>query len=350
MELFKATVMPNKKLFRKAGDALFHKTKSIRTFLILGLIICLVLGPLLTYFLYINHFEDVIITPTLGIIFIVYYFFAPSYMGQSLFKSQSKKNLAKETVYSFTEDNIKAATIDSSSVYNYSAIEELYETDELICLYINKASALIIPKDKIENPLCDVRMFLESKVGKKFVYVKRHSTGKSIAKTFAVLAATIVLTVVSAAVADIALDKPQTFSYKNYSITLDKHFYEDQSANFGGHNYVLYASDITMYVDNYDQEDLDYVLDTEGAKLEDLAKSYCEESNVQDVKKVNHYTYDITFYDNYENVDYYNIVSVQQIEDSYWVTQIYCEKFSEEDYKDKFEDWISSITFKGNEA
>lgn len=348
MELFRATVMPDKKLYRKAGDALFHKTKSVRAFLISGLIICLVVGPLLTYISYINHFEDVFIVPTLGIIFIIYYFFAPSYMGKALFKSQSKKNLAKETTYSFTENEIRVSTVDSSSVYNYSAIEELYETDELICLYFNKQSAFIIPKDRIENPLCDVRMFLESRVGKKVNYVKKVSTGKSIAKTFAVLAASIVLTILSAGVADLVLEEPQTFSYKNYSITLDNHFYED--GDFANHSYTLFASDATMTVDDYSQKDIDYALDKENSSLEELAKSYCEGNRVKNVKKINHYTYDITFYDNVDGIDYYNIVSVQQIEDIYWVTQIYCEKILENDYKDKFEDWISSINFKGNEA
>ena len=41
MELFKATVVPNKKLFRKAADAFAHKTKSMNALLIVGLIICL---------------------------------------------------------------------------------------------------------------------------------------------------------------------------------------------------------------------------------------------------------------------------------------------------------------------
>mgnify|MGYP003322632087 CR=1 FL=1 len=36
MELFKATVTPDKKLFRSAGDALVHKTKSLKAYLIIG--------------------------------------------------------------------------------------------------------------------------------------------------------------------------------------------------------------------------------------------------------------------------------------------------------------------------
>lgn len=49
-------------------------------------------------------------------------------------------------------------------------------------------------------------------------------------------------------------------------------------------------------------------------------------------------------------ISYYNLVCVQQIDDIYWVTQIYCEKYLEEDNADKFEGWISSIKHKTNAA
>ena len=99
MELFKATVMPNKKIFRKAADAFAHKMKSMNALLIVGLIICFVIGPVLTYLSNIRHINDFILVPTLGIILIAYYFLAPVYIGNSLFKSQSKKNLNKEVTY-----------------------------------------------------------------------------------------------------------------------------------------------------------------------------------------------------------------------------------------------------------
>lgn len=348
MELFKATVMPNKKIFRKAADAFAHKMKSMNTLLIVGLIICFVIGPVLTYLSNIRHINDFILVPTLGIILVAYYFLAPVYIGNSLFKSQSKKNLNKEVTYSFTENELKVSTIDSSAIYNYSAIEELYETDDLICLYLNKSAAFIIPKSTIENPCCDVRMFLESKVGKKFVYVKNKSTGKAVAKIFAVFVASLVASILSMTLADIKLDEPQTFSYEDYSITADKHLYEwEEKTNS---SYSLTSSDVTLTVDEYTQENLDYAIEKENASLEELAKSYCEGNQVKNVNKSNPYTYNIAFYDSYEGTDYYNLVCVQQIDDIYWVTQIYCEKYLEEDYADKFEGWISSIKHKTNAA
>lgn len=347
MEFFRATVMPSKKLFRQAGDAFVHKNKSLKVLFIIGMVMCLVLAPVLTYISYTTHINKLYISPV-GIIFIAYYFFGPSYLGNALFKSQSKKNLNKETLYTFHENEFRLSTVDSNIVHNYSVIEELYETNDLICLYVNKSAAYIIPKDSITNPLCDVRAFLEAKVGKKFVFVKKKSTGAAIAKFIAVIIVSVVLSLFASGVSNVMMDKPQTFSYGEYSITLDKHFYE--SDEIEGVDYSLISSDATMTVNCYTQEEVDDSLGKENATLEDATKNYCEDSIIKNAKKVNHYTYNVEFYDTYDDVDYYNLVSVQQIDSEYWITHIYCEKYMEEEYAEKFEKWISSIQNKTNKA
>ena len=144
------------------------------------------------------------------------------------------------------------------------------------------------------------------------------------------------------------MDKPQTFSYGEYSITLDKHFYE--SDEIEGVDYSLISSDATMTVNCYTQEEVNDSLGKENATLEDATKNYCEDSIIKNAKKVNHYTYNVEFYDTYDDVDYYNLVNVQQIDSEYWITHIYCEKYMEEEYAEKFEKWISSIQNKTNKA
>lgn len=342
MELFKARVVPDKKLCRRAASAFVHKSKTMKAYLIVGLILSFAFGPILTYFAYINHYIDFIVVPTLGIIFLVVYFLAPVFAGKSIYRSQSKKNLTKEAVYSFTEENFRISTVDSSSIYEYSAIEELYETEDLICLFFNKASAFTIPKESIENPLCDVRMFLESKVGKKFIYVKNKSTGKAVGKSIGIVVASIAVAMVAWGIADFQLDEPQTFSYKSYSITADRHLTEWEDNQYN--SYSLISSDITLTVDNYTQDDIDYELEKEKASLEDFTKYYCEDGQVKFAKKINHYTYNVSYYDSDDGFDYYNAVCIQQIDGEYWITHIYCDKELEESYSEKFDKWISSIT------
>lgn len=347
MEFFRATVMPSKRLFRQAGDAFVHKNKSLKVLFIIGMVMCLVSAPVLTYLSYITHIDKLYLSPA-GIIFIAYYFFGPSYLGNALFRSQSKKNLNKETLYTFHENEFKLSTVDSNVVHNYSAIEELYETNDLICLYINKSAAYIIPKDSIRNPLCDVRAFLEAKVGKKFVFVKKKSTGAAIAKFIAVIVASIVLSLFASGLSNVMMDKPQTFSYEDYSITLDQHFYEDDT--LAGCDYSIFSSDVTVTVCKYTQEDVDYSVGKENATIEEAAKSYCEDSTIKDSKSLNHYTYAVAFYDSYDSYNYYNLIYIQQINDEYWVTQLYCDKSDEDKYAKKFEDWALSIRMKTNKA
>lgn len=348
MELFRATVMPDKKLYRQAGDAFAHKMKMWKVFFIIGMIMCFGLAPVLTYFSIINHSNDFIIIPTLGYLSIIYYYYAPAYMGRALYKSQSKKNLTKEETYSFNENNFIITTIESSSTYNYSTIEELYETDDLICLYFNKASAFIIPKKDIVNPRCDVRMFLESKSGKKFTFIKKKSTGKAVAKTIAIILSSALLSLLALGTAESNLDKPKEFTFGDYSITADGHFYEDKSST--NNDYVLMSTYVSLSVDKYSQEDINYALGKDNPSLEEIAKSICEDGIIKSAKQNNHYTYTVTFYDNVDGFDYYNLIYVQQIDDIYWVTQLNCDKTLESDYSEKFEKWISSIRYKSNEA
>ena len=63
MEFFRATVMPSKKLFRKAGDAFVHKNKSLKVLFIIGMVMCLVLAPVLTYISYTTHINKLYISP-----------------------------------------------------------------------------------------------------------------------------------------------------------------------------------------------------------------------------------------------------------------------------------------------
>ena len=348
MEFFRATVIPDKKLFRQAGDVFAHKIKLWKVFFIIGIIMCFVLAPVLTYFSIINHSNDFIIIPTLGYLSIIYYYYAPAYTGRALYKSQSKKNLTKEETYSFNENNFIITTIESSSTYNYSAIEELYETDDLICLYFNKASAFIIPKKNIVNPQCDVRMFLESKSGKKFTFIKKKSTGKAIAKTIAIILSSAFISLFALGTAESNLEKPKEFTFGDYSITADGHFYEDKSST--NNDYVLMSSYVSLSVDKYTQEDINYALGKDNPSLEEIAKSICENDIIKSAKQNNHYTYTVTFYDNADGFDYYNLIYVQQIDDVYWVTQLNCDKSLENDYAEKFEKWVSSIRYKSNEA
>lgn len=348
MELFRATVMPDKKLYRQAGDAFAHKMKMWKVFFIIGIIMCFVLAPVLTYFSIVNHSNDFIIMPTLGYLSIFYYYYAPAYMGRSLYKSQSKKNLTKEVNYSFNENNFLITTIESSSTYNYSAIEELYETDDLICLYFNKASAFIIPKKDIVNPRCDVRMFLESKSGKKFTSIKKQSTGKAVAKTIVIILSSALLSFLALGLAESNLDEPKEFTFGDYSITADGHFYEDESST--NNDYVLTSDYVSLSVDKYSQADINSALEKANPSLEEIAKSICDGDIIKSAKQNNHYTYTVTFYDNVDGFDYYNLIYVQQIDDTYWITQLNCEKSLENDYAEKFEKWVSSIRYKSNEA
>lgn len=342
MELFKARVVPDKKLFRREATAFVHKSKRMKALLIIGLILSFVIGPILTYFAYINHYTDFIVLSTPGLIFLVLYFLAPVYVGRSTHKSRSKNDFVKEIVYSFNENNFSVSTVVSSSVYEYSAIDELYETEEIFYLFINKNAAFIIPKKSIENPLCDVRMFLESKVGKKFIYVKKKSSGKAVAKSIGIVIASIAVAMVAWGIADFQLDEPQTFSYKSYSITADRHLTEWEDNYYS--SYSLTSSDVTLTVDNYTQEYIDNELQKGNASLEDFTKYYCEDGQVKSAKKINHYTYNVSYYDSDDGFDYYNAVCIQQIDDEYWITHIYCDKDLEESYSEKFDKWISSIT------
>ena len=344
MDFFKATVKLDKKLYRKAGDAFAFKNKTLKILLVLGLIICLVLGPVLTYLCYITHYSDFFIIPTLGIFFVFYYYFAPSILGSALLKSQSKKNLAKETTYYFSDNCFRAETCDSSSVIDYSAVESLLETDELYCLYVNKTSAFIVPKNSIENPLCDVKMFLESRVGQPFTFVKKKSAGKAAAKIIGIFILSIFLTLLALGIADIQLDKPQTFCYENYSITLDRHFTDwEENQN---DDYSLASDEVTFILDRYTQRDMNYLYDAENITLQEIIKDFCSDIFVLDRKNDSSDNYIIKYlYDGDDGIKYFNIACFQQIGDDYWVTQICCEEYFKEDYEEKFEKWISTIKY-----
>ncbi len=283
----------------------------------------------------------------IGIFFLVYYFCAPSTVGRALYKAQSKKNLIQQTYYTFTDDEIRVSTSDSSSVYNYSAIEELYETDEIYCLYFNKTSAFVIPKKCIENPLCDVKMFLQSKVGKDFIFVKRKSDGKTAAKVLGVSAAFVAVTFLAALAGDLSLYKPKTFTYEDYSITLDKHFYEWDNSDC---DYGLTTSDLSFALTKFTQEDVDYFVRKDNTDLEEFTRSYAEDSEVKEFKKLTPSTCYIAFYDEYEGYEYYNTVCIKQVDGEYWVSHFFTDRSMEEDYALDMKNWISSIEIKKGET
>lgn len=343
MDFFKATVRPDKKLFREAGDAFAQSNKRLKFLLIWGLVICLIVGPVLTYFCRLTHYGGLFVIPTLGIILIFYYYFSPKSLGNQMYKSQSKKNLTKETTYYFSDSDFRAETVDASSVASYSAIEALYETDGLYCLYVNKTSAFLIPKNCIENPLCDPKTFLESKVGQKFIFVKKKSAGKAAAKIIGIFAAGIILTLAAFIVADFQLDEPQTFSYEDYSVTLDKHFVEWEENQID--DYSLTSDDVTFLLDKYTQKDAKYAFDSQDINVEKIVNVFSEEVDMLDKKQTNRYNYIIKYNDEYEGVRYYNAVCIQQVGRDYWITQLYCEGSLREDYEELFDKWISSIKY-----
>lgn len=346
MDYFKATVKPDKKLFLKAGDAFAHSNKGLKIRLIVGLIICCVIWPVLTYVCYINHYDEFFVMPTLGIILVFNYFFSPKILGNAMYKSQSKKNLARETTYYFSDNNFRAEGVDTNSTANYSAVEALLETDGLYCLYINKASAIIIPKNSIENPLCDPKTFLESKVGQPFTFVKKKTAGKAVAKTLGIFALSIFLTLAAGVIGDFYLSKPQTFSYDNYSVTLDKHFTEWEENRED--DYSLTSDEVSFIVDKYTQKDAEYALEDQYVNLEKIVKSFCEDTEIIDTKQVSRNNYLIKYFDESEGIEFYNAACIQQVGDEYWITQLYCEKTHQKDYEEQFDKWISSIKIKEN--
>ncbi|MCQ2484528.1 MAG: YcxB family protein [Clostridia bacterium] len=348
MDYIKATIKLDKKLFRKAGDALAYKNKKLKIRLIIGLIICFVIAPLLTYFCYLKQYDEIFVMPTLGIILIFSYYFYPKILGDTLYKAQSKEIPKKETTCYFSEDDFRVETVDTNSVIKYSAVVKLLETDDLYLIYITRTSAFIIPKNCIENSICDVKMFLESKVGKQFTFVKNKSTGKAVAKIIGIVILSLLLTFLAYGIADKQLDAPQTFYHENYSVTLDKHFAEWEENQMD--DYSLASDEATLIVDKYNQEDAEYVFDDQNVNLEKIIDNFCEDVEMISTKQVNRNHYIIKYFDEYEGIKFYNTVCIQQVGDEYWITQLYCEKSLKEDYEQKFDTWISSIKYNGGQT
>lgn len=346
MELYRALVKsPDKKYFRKVAEVFGRKNKTLKWFYWIGLIITLIAGPVFAFISYYCHFSEWIIFYPLGIYFLIYYYFAPVSFGNRLYKSQSKKNLNKDTTYCFSDSEIKITTVDMTTSLSYSGIEDFYETDEIYCLFVNKSFAYTIPKNAVEN-LCgyDFKTFIQNKIGKPAVYVKKKSTGKSTAKLFGIMTAGIILICIAFGLAEYILtENPKTFTFEDYSITLDQSFYDWQEND---DTELALTNDLVYFtLEKYSDDDLYRAFFRKDVSIEDFAGDYKKEYKA-DMLKINEFTYYLTFSDSYDDYDYYNAMCIQQIDGVFWVSQLFCDKSHEIDYAQSFLKWFSSIKYK----
>ena len=269
--------------------------------------------------------------------------FFPEINGNGTYAAARSGSLPDTFV--FTDEQIQTSSPITSSNVAYAAIVDAAETDRIFALYVNRQSALVLPKNSIAPDEADqFRTFLEEKLGKP---VRRFPANNK--KRFFYLGAMLALAVALIAGAIFLRNwrnnRPQTFTTGAYSISLPQYFTEETPDTENG--WLLEVSSHFVYVSVFNETDGE-LLDagyspamSTSAYLEGILEFY-------DVTPETIVTTDsgIAYCfatGEFDGTTYCYCYAVQHGADAFWCTELFTTAALRSEYESLFLDWIQTI-------
>lgn len=278
------------------------------------------------------------------LVFVVLYYFYwllfDRYLGWIAYRNANKKACGRPIRRTFTEEAIFSESFEGSGSTFYGAVMDVMESDGLFALYLSKNSAILVPKDALqEGSVDDFRAFISEKVGP----VRRVKSSKRRLVLGIVLGVAFVASMVGAALLRDYLDtKPVRYGDAPYSIQLPGEFeqYEDENYHFSA-----WCDGVYVYAFSETQEVLRsygaYGLDTPMDYAEDLTMIYGIEE--PDYQTLENGTVCMTYTEDYEGETIYYCDAVVLSGDTFWFTEFYCLEEQSAEYAPQFLTWAATI-------
>lgn len=274
------------------------------------------------------------------VLYYFYWLFLDRYLGWISYRNANKKACGRPIRRTFTEEVIFSESFEGSSSTFYGALMDVMESDGLFALYLNKNSAILVPKAALqEGSVDDFRAFITEKVGP----VRRVKSSKRRLVLGILLGVAFVASMVGAAFLRDYLDtKLTTYSVAPYSVQLPGEFeqYEDEDYHF-----TAWCDGVYVYAFSETQEDLRsygaYGLDTAMDYAEDLTMIYGIED--PEYQTLENGAVCMIYTEDYEGETVHYCDAVVLSGDTFWFTEFYCMGEQSAEYAPQFLTWAATI-------
>lgn len=275
------------------------------------------------------------------VIFYFMWLFSDYYTGAISYSAANKATRGDPVRLVFSENEMTSETRTSSSKIAYPSFIDGFESDNLFALYNSKLTAFIVPKAGFTEGTVDgFRAFISEKIGT----VRRVQRSKRRRILGIVLGVCFVLAMVGGVFVNRwKNDRLVTYESGAYSIRLPAAFEQ-----FGDEDYTFAANlKKGVYVIAFPEAKQIFIdggisgIDT----LEDYAELLKDVNNIRDcgTSTLENGAVCLTYTADYEDVTIYHCNVLQEKDDTFWVTDLYCDASAEEEYAPRFLEWAATI-------
>ena len=334
----------DKNLCREAGVAGAKKSGRTLALIIAGAVIML-LTPLAAWLdtkcdssLIFSAFMFV------GVFLLIFGFFFDNLIAESSYKNLDERRKKEQLKYAFYDDRIEISSDTESSVVKYEAVGSLVETPKAFALYIDKATAFMLPKDGFTSGKAeDFSSFIDKRTGKKVKKVKKTALPVKIIVCVVFIIYAMLASVFVHIATDPYASSVNLMQTDDYSIYLTPSFKQQEADDM---DFYAKSSSVTVCAKQYSKADITEQYGFDDISLEEYANLYCNlnydiEIELETDENGN---YCCKSYGSYaDGKEYYCRTCFNYGNGSFWVTKFLCDVDDEEYYAEIFEFWANLI-------